>query len=61
MGIESKRVEYIWSTMERKVSPYSLVQNNNEYSEPIWAWPLAYIGACLLGLAIFYQLLQEVR
>ena len=49
--------EYNWSVIENRVSPYSLVQNNNVYPVPLWAKIGAIIGLGLLAFAIGASLL----
>ena len=51
-----KQEEYNWTVIENKVSPYSLVQNNNTYPVPLWAkaglvaGTLLFVAACVLSL-----------
>jgi hypothetical protein len=51
-----KTQEYNWSVIENRVSPHSLVQNNNVYPVPLWAkvglvvGVLLFIGAAILSL-----------
>jgi hypothetical protein len=52
-----KTQEYNWSVIENKVSPYSLVQNNNAYPVPLWAKVGAIIGLGLLAFSMVFSLL----
>jgi hypothetical protein len=47
-----KTYEYNWSVIENRVSPYSLVQNNNVYPVPLWAKVGAVIGLVSLAISI---------
>jgi hypothetical protein len=47
-----KTQEYNWSVIENRVSPYSLVQNNNVYPIPLWAKVGAVIGLVLLAFSM---------
>jgi len=53
----NKTQEYNWSVIENKVSPYSLVQNNNVYPVPLWAKIGTVIGLGLLAFSIGASLL----
>jgi hypothetical protein len=46
-----KTQEYNWNVIENRVSPYSLVQNNNVYPVPLWAKVGLVVG--VLSLVFF--------
>ena len=52
-----KTEEYNWNVIENRVSPYSLVQNNNVYPVPLWAKIGAVIGLVLLAISMGVSLL----